>query len=483
MRVRLFSIIATLALVLSTFSGFAPQPATAAATLKSVSASGTVIGGGKIQIKIVLTDKAPSGGTKVTLNSNRPSIVPVPASVTVPAGQTTAYASDIVTKGTQTSVIVTITGKLRGLTKSGVTLIRAPYVAGVSGKSAVGPGPNSVTIRLAAKAGVGGMVVKLKSSRPSSVILPAEIKVLEGQTAVVLAYTVPTTSSPLSYVITAEANDKGAAVVPPDKIVQPVQFSATSYPNGTPTPTMTATKTATPTKTATATVTGPTATTTPDPCGSFINLPETDAVNDDRVAVTDVWGNGAFIRVTNTTSTPFSVTLYIHNGPVPILFNSQTVWTRAITGSFDEYTIIVATHGTEKVNWDFSCTISAGSSSSSDPEPSATPTMTAIPATMTPTEIPPVATDVAQSEGCQAIADGQFDQAAPGWTWSAVAFNAGEVVTFAAAGAPFDLTVDSIPIAQGSTEAATWVVPESGAHSIELAPSETGEVTWDIDCT
>lgn len=543
MRVRLLSVLAAIALFVSAFSWFVPtQQASAAPSLKSVSASGTVIGGGTIQVKVVLTEKAPSGGTTVTLKSNRPSIVPVPASIKVPAGQTTAYANGIVTKGTQTSVVVTITGKLNGVTQTGETLIRAPYVADVYGSKSVGPGENSVNVRIAAKAGVGGMTLNLKSSRPSSVIVPDTIKVPEGETTIVLPYTIGPSSKGYTFSITVEALDKGADVVPAEKVVKPIQFFITYTGAPTPTPTKTATKTATPTKTATSTVAPPTATNSvvptstntvaaptetntiaaptetattvpptatatntavatatinPYSCGSYFNSPQAD-VTQFYSSVSDQIASPAVLRITNTSGKPFNLTLNLNDYSNPIYYYNQTVWTYAASGGFTWTTTSAQTVDQSTVTWDVSCSLDGSVSATSTPNaaPTSTATNTAVPATATATPVPPTATAsatalpptatppaVAVSEACQVVIDGEFDQSYPGWYWGSAYFDQGETVLFTAGGSAFNLDIYALSISQSSITTYTWVVPYSGPFDIQMVSSNSSNINWNLDCT
>ncbi len=84
-----------------------PSPA----SLSAVSVSPTsVVGGTTSQGKVTLTSGAPSGGAVVNLSSANPSVAAVPASVTVPAGATSAtFNVTTSTVTVNTSVIITAT--------------------------------------------------------------------------------------------------------------------------------------------------------------------------------------------------------------------------------------------------------------------------------------------------------------------------------------------------------------------------------------
>ena len=236
----------------------------AAPALKSISASGTITGGGKITVKVTLTEAAPTGGTVVKLKSNRPSIIPIPATVTVPKGKTEITMPPVLTKASRTTAPVTLTATLGSVSKTKDVLVKAPIVSGVSGiKSVNGGSTNEVTYRLNAKAGVGGMPIEIKVSRPSLVtVLTANPKVLEGQTTVVIRYQVGNVPGSTTFTITALATDNGVDNIPPDARPKSVSHAVTIQPTAA-----TATATRTPTKTATATNTTipPTATPTNTP--------------------------------------------------------------------------------------------------------------------------------------------------------------------------------------------------------------------------
>ena len=108
-------------------------------------------------VKVTLNGKAPSGGAVVMLASSNSTAVPVPASVTVAAGATSA--SVLVTTGRVASTAsATLTASYNGSTKSAVVSVTAPGLSGVTlaptsvtaGKTVTG----TVTISGAAPAAV-----------------------------------------------------------------------------------------------------------------------------------------------------------------------------------------------------------------------------------------------------------------------------------------------------------------------------------------
>jgi len=88
-----------------------PPPPPSAATLSTVSVSPTsVVGGSTAQGTITLTSGAPSGGALVSLSSANPSVVTVPASVTVAAGTSSVqFAVTTSSVTANTSVVITAT--------------------------------------------------------------------------------------------------------------------------------------------------------------------------------------------------------------------------------------------------------------------------------------------------------------------------------------------------------------------------------------
>jgi hypothetical protein len=108
------------------FTAQAASTTTTPASLSAVSVSPTsVVGGTAAQGTLTLTGGAPSGGAVVTLSSANTSLVSVPASVTVPAGSSSA------TFGVNTSAVtantdVTITATYGGVTRTTTLTVTPP---------------------------------------------------------------------------------------------------------------------------------------------------------------------------------------------------------------------------------------------------------------------------------------------------------------------------------------------------------------------
>ncbi len=99
-------------------------PTAAPASLASISLSpATVTGGASSQGVVTLTSAAPSGGLAVALSSSNAAAT-VPASITVPAGATSA-AFTVATSSVTASTVVTITASAGGTTQSAALTVNA----------------------------------------------------------------------------------------------------------------------------------------------------------------------------------------------------------------------------------------------------------------------------------------------------------------------------------------------------------------------
>jgi len=183
---------------------------------------------GSVTGTLILTAPQPVD-TVVTLTSNKPSALTVPASVTVPAGSRrvtfTATAGSV---NTDTTVIVT--GLSAGHYEKGTIVVHPqPAVSGLALQYTTIRAGNSTdgTVTLASPAGSGGVTVTLSSS-DASVSVPGSIIVPEGST------TAPFTASSTgtvatSAVITASVNDSVKTVTL--KVVRPKLASVSVSPS------------------------------------------------------------------------------------------------------------------------------------------------------------------------------------------------------------------------------------------------------------
>lgn len=133
---------------------------------------------------VSLSAPAPAAGVVVALSSNQ-AVVRVPASVSVPAGSSTASFA-ITTTAVTASTVATVHASYAGVSKS-TTLTVQPAVAApvlsslalqptrvVGGASATG------TVTLSAAAPAGGSVVRLASANAALATVPASVTVAAG---------------------------------------------------------------------------------------------------------------------------------------------------------------------------------------------------------------------------------------------------------------------------------------------------------------
>lgn len=144
--------------------------------------AGYEVGGKNVTGQVNLDSPAPTGGVLVSLSTNSPHMT-VPASVTVPAGSSTAsFTATTTPVAADGSVDVIATSDFSGVVRTPFE-IRTPRVGGFAA-SATEVGVNgtvSVTFTLQAAAGPGGVPVTLTSSNPSAVTFPSSLVVPQGQ--------------------------------------------------------------------------------------------------------------------------------------------------------------------------------------------------------------------------------------------------------------------------------------------------------------
>jgi hypothetical protein len=132
---------------------------------------------------------APAGGLVVTLSSNNP-LAGVPASVTVPAGSSSA-TFPITTKAANYTAKPSITGTFQGTAISDTLTIIGLTSVAVSPRSVQGGKTSTGTVRLTGAAPAGGVVVALSSSSTSAIV-PATVTVAAGSSS--KTFTINTTA-------------------------------------------------------------------------------------------------------------------------------------------------------------------------------------------------------------------------------------------------------------------------------------------------
>ena len=162
--------------------------------------SGNVPGGSPAAGSVHLNGPAPAGGALVTLSSANTSLATVPASVTVPAGQTSATFTANTSPVTQTTA-VTISASHGGRTVTTslfLVVSRAVQSVTLTPSTVVGPASSTGRVTLRSAAPSGNAVVDLVSSNTVLATVPFSVVVPSGQssaTFTVNAAQVTTTST------------------------------------------------------------------------------------------------------------------------------------------------------------------------------------------------------------------------------------------------------------------------------------------------
>ncbi|HET6667673.1 MAG TPA: putative Ig domain-containing protein [Intrasporangium sp.] len=180
-----------------------------AAALSSVTLSpSTVQGGATASATVTLTAAAPSGGAVVALSSSNTAAATAPASLTVPAGATSATTS-VATSAVSSTTTSVISATRNGITRTATLTVTAPApppsatldTVSLSPASVQGGSPSSATVTLTANAPAGGAVVSFSSSNTAVATVPASMTVPEGVNSRVVVNFVST--SPVSATATS----------------------------------------------------------------------------------------------------------------------------------------------------------------------------------------------------------------------------------------------------------------------------------------
>ena len=187
------------------------DPAPGPATLLAIGpASQDVIGGHSGRASVALVIPAPAGGGVVSLTTDNPSVIHVPASVTIPAGNSaTSFAI-----GTSTVTGLPTGGNVfataGGVTKSIFVNVSAdpnapPLLQSMTiSPTSVRGGTNATgTVFLSAPAPAGGIFVTLATSNSSVAQVPGIVNVPGGQTSASFTVTTFAVGNNTSVTITA----------------------------------------------------------------------------------------------------------------------------------------------------------------------------------------------------------------------------------------------------------------------------------------
>jgi hypothetical protein len=172
--------------------------------LAAVMFEGNVPGGNPATGTVALNGPAPSGGTVVSLSSGNTSLVTVPPSVTVPAGQTTATFTANTAQVTQTTAVV-VSASAAGTTVSTnlfLVVSRAVSSVTLSPSTLIGPGSSTGTVTLRSAASANA-VVELTSSNSVFATVPFSVVVPSGQTSTTFTVNAAQVTQTTSVVISA----------------------------------------------------------------------------------------------------------------------------------------------------------------------------------------------------------------------------------------------------------------------------------------
>lgn len=180
----------------------------ASLTLKPTSVTGGISSKGTVE----LNGPAPTGGAEVTLSTSDADAAGPPATVTVPAGSTSASFT-ISTKPVASKTAVTITAAYRyGVSLHATLTVKAPALASVTlkpgtvtgGKSSIG------TVKLTGAVATGASVtVSLVSSDPSVAAVPSTVTIPAGASAA--TFTITTSPVAAQTKVTISATYAGIA--------------------------------------------------------------------------------------------------------------------------------------------------------------------------------------------------------------------------------------------------------------------------------
>lgn len=168
----------------------------------------SVVGGTPVVGTVTLDVVAPTGGTLITFASSNTAAVPVPASITVPAGALSAQvpiATQVVSGPTAallTASTTSVPSSSRNATLQ-VTPVPPTLVSATVSPAAVNAGVNAtLTVTLSGPALTGGALVTLTSSAPAVAVLPTSVTIPAGASSttapVTTVSTAPTTTVTLS---------------------------------------------------------------------------------------------------------------------------------------------------------------------------------------------------------------------------------------------------------------------------------------------
>jgi hypothetical protein len=189
--------------------GGAPNVSSLACTPAGLVAGGTTI------CTVTMTQAAPTGGSVVTLASNNTSALPVPASVTIPAGSGSATftaTAATVTSPQTVSVTATLGGTAAATLTVGASSTSVSSLACVPA-SVTAATSTTCTVTLTQPAPAGGSAVALSSNSITALPVPASVTVSAGATSTSFTVTAGSVSTPQTVTVTATLGGSATATV------------------------------------------------------------------------------------------------------------------------------------------------------------------------------------------------------------------------------------------------------------------------------
>jgi trimeric autotransporter adhesin len=158
-------------------------PATTLAQLEAFP-DGSTFGGTPATATVRVTFPAPASGTVVTLASSDPAAAAAPASVTIPAGATSANFT-LTTQPVTSQVLVSLTATLNGQTMTSLNqlaveappLVKSLTLSPTSAQPIIDYVNGDIVLNEYIPANSSGVVVALSSSKPAAAAVPATVTV------------------------------------------------------------------------------------------------------------------------------------------------------------------------------------------------------------------------------------------------------------------------------------------------------------------
>jgi hypothetical protein len=208
-----------------------------AATLSSVTVSPTSVRGGSSSTgTVTLNGPSPANGALVTLSTSNSSVAPVPASVTVASGATTAtFLISTTPVGSNTSV--TISGVYGSITRNAILTVTAATLSSValSPTSVLGGSSSKGTVTLNGPAPAAGALVTLSSTNTGVATVPNSVTIGSGATTATFNVTTAAVAAKTSVTISATygTTTRTTSLTVTAAVLTSVTVSPTSVTGGT----------------------------------------------------------------------------------------------------------------------------------------------------------------------------------------------------------------------------------------------------------